>query len=98
MKALERKIVSGFATALIVLFFVTAVAWWNVARFRSTHYWVEHTREVLSELERTRSAVLSLQASARGFVLTGSDEVRTVGVRDPGRGARSRAVASSGSC
>jgi PAS domain S-box-containing protein len=73
--SLERKIVLGFAAALGVLLIATIAAWWNVARFRSTHYWVEHTREVLSRLEQTSSEVLGMQASTRGFVLTGSDDV-----------------------
>lgn len=75
MKRLERKIFLGFGAALLVLALVTAAAWWNVARFTGTQYWVEHTRDVLSELEATRSSILGMQSSARGFVLTGSDQV-----------------------
>jgi PAS domain S-box-containing protein len=73
--SLERKIVLGFAAALVVLLLVTAAAWWNVARFRSTQYWVNHNREVLSRIEQTRGNILSMLASGRGFILTGSDEV-----------------------
>jgi PAS domain S-box-containing protein len=73
--SLERKIALGFGAALFVLLLVTAAAWWNVAQFQGTHYWVERTREGLSRLERTLSDVLAMQASTRGFVLTGSDEV-----------------------
>jgi PAS domain S-box-containing protein len=36
---------------------------------------MEHTREVLSELDELTTAVLSMQASTRGFVLTGTEEV-----------------------
>ena len=73
--SLERKIILGFSATLLVLLLVTAAAWWNAARFRGTHYWVEHTREVLSCLEQLTSDVLAMQASTRGFVITGSDEV-----------------------
>jgi PAS domain S-box-containing protein len=72
---LERKIILGFSATLVVLFLVTAAAWWNAARFRGTHFWVEHTREILSSLERLTSDVLAMQASTRGFVITGSDDV-----------------------
>lgn len=73
--SLERKITLGFSATLLVLLLVTAAAWWNAARFRSTHYWVEHTREILSSLQQLTSDVLAMQASTRGFVITGSDEV-----------------------
>jgi PAS domain S-box-containing protein len=73
--ALDRKIVLGLGTALLVLFLVTAVSWWNVARSQRTQFWVGHSREVLSQLEQLLTDVLGMQASARGFVLTGSEEV-----------------------
>ena len=73
--SLERKIAFGLGAALVVLLLVTAAAWWNVARFKSTHFWVEHTREVLSQLEQVAGEVLTMQASATGFMLTASDEV-----------------------
>ena len=73
--SLERKIAVGFGAALVVLLLVTAAAWWNVARFRSTHYWVEHTREVLSQLEQIAGEVIMMQAGVSAFMLTASDEV-----------------------
>lgn len=73
--SLERKIALGFGSAIFVLLLVTTAAWWNVARFRGTQFWVERSREVLSNLEQALSDVLSMQASTRGFVLTGSDDV-----------------------
>jgi PAS domain S-box-containing protein len=72
--SLERKVTLGFAAALIVLVLVSIAAWWNVARFRSTLYWVDRARQALNWLEQTRSDVLSMQAGVRGFALTGSDE------------------------
>jgi PAS domain S-box-containing protein len=73
--SLERKIALGFGTALFVSLLVTGAAWWNVARFRSTHYWIDHTREILSRLEQMLTELVTMQASARGFVLTGSDDM-----------------------
>lgn len=73
--SLERKISLGFGAALFVLLMIIGSVWWTVARFQSTHHWVEHTREVLSTLEQALNDMLSMQASTRGFVLTGHDEV-----------------------
>ena len=73
--SLERRLALGFGAAGLVLIVVTAAACWNVARFQGTHFWVEHSREVLSNLEQAASDVLGMQSSARGFVLTGSDDI-----------------------
>lgn len=73
--SLERKIALGFGTALFVLLLVTIAAWWNVVRFQNTQNWVEHTREVLGRLDQVLRDMLGMQASARGYVLSGSDDV-----------------------
>ena len=73
--SLERKIAIGLGVAWVVLALVTAAAWWNTARFKSTHYWVGHTREVIDHLEQLSNEILTLHASASGFVLTASDEL-----------------------
>lgn len=73
--SLERKIVLGFTAAVAVLTLVTIAAWWNMVRFKGTLYWVEHTREVISQLEETASELLAMQTSTRGFVITGTEEV-----------------------
>lgn len=73
--SLERRIVLGFGAAIGVLLLVMSAAWWNAAQFSGTQYWVDRTRQLLAELEAARGAVLGMQASVRGFILTGSDEM-----------------------
>src|SRR4051794_23146430 len=56
-RSLQRNLTFGFGAAGVVLILVTAAACWNMARFQGTHHWVEHTREVLSDLEQARSDI-----------------------------------------
>jgi PAS domain S-box-containing protein len=73
--SLERNLALVFGAAAGMLLLLSVLTWWNIARFQDTRSWVEHTREVLQNLEQARSELLTMQASARGFVLTGSEEV-----------------------
>lgn len=75
MLTLERKIGLGFGAALIVLIASAIAAWWTVDRFSGTHQWVNHTREILGQLDQARSHILEMQSGVRGFVLTGQPEL-----------------------
>lgn len=72
---LERKITLGFATAVFALLLIGASAWFNAARFSAALQRVDHTHDVLDRLDRVTTDILSMQTSARGFVLTGSESV-----------------------
>ncbi len=74
-RPLERKITLGFGAAIAALLLIGAAAWWSAARFKGTVYWVNHTQEVRTALERAFADVLSLQANARGFVLAGDESL-----------------------
>ena len=71
----ERKVTLGFAIAALALLLIGGAAWWSATRYKSTFLRVNHTHEVLNELEGVLVDVLSMQTSTRGFVLTGSEEV-----------------------
>jgi PAS domain S-box-containing protein len=73
--ALERKIALGLGAAVAAVLLATGASWWTVAGYRETHAWVGRTRDILMHLQETLSHVLGMQASVRGFVLTGDDEV-----------------------
>lgn len=65
----------GFAAAALVLLLAGGTAWWNARRLNESRLWVDHTHQVLIRLEEVLTSELSMQTSARGFVITGSDEV-----------------------
>jgi PAS domain S-box-containing protein len=72
---IEKKIAASFGAGVLVLLFVGAAAAWNAHRFEDTFRRVDHTHAVLSSLEQTLIGVLGMQASSRGFVITGQETV-----------------------
>jgi PAS domain S-box-containing protein len=72
--SLEKRLVLGFGAALLLVLLVTAAAWWNLSRFRSTYRWINHTHEVISRLEQAIGHLVTMQASTRGFVITGQED------------------------
>ncbi|HEY1111067.1 MAG TPA: CHASE3 domain-containing protein, partial [Opitutaceae bacterium] len=73
--SLERKIVLGFGGALLFVTFIFLSAAGGVGLVRETTQWVNHTRDVISRLERLVVDLLTMQSASRGYMLTGSDEV-----------------------
>jgi PAS domain S-box-containing protein len=70
---LEKKIALGFAVALGCMLALAGAAWRSAARFAETFRWVDHTHEVLYELESSLTDALNIQTSTRGFLLTGRE-------------------------
>lgn len=58
----------------LVLLLITAAAVWNAARFDATFERVNHTHNVLAELERLLIGVMGMQSRTRTYVLSGSDQ------------------------
>ena len=69
----ERRIQGGFAAALACLVTVGIVAALSVARSREERAGVEHTWNVITQLEALLTAVVDTEAAQRGYLLTGSD-------------------------
>ncbi len=72
---IEKKIAAGFGVGVLVLLLVGGAAVWNAHRFEDTFRSVDHAHTVLSHLEQTLIGVLSMQASSRGFLITGQEAV-----------------------
>jgi PAS domain S-box-containing protein len=73
VKSLERKIAFVFGTAVFVLLLVTVVAAWNAERFRGSYVWVKETYEIFVRLDQVITDLLGMEASTRGFQLTGDE-------------------------
>jgi PAS domain S-box-containing protein len=79
--ALERKILLGFGSALLLLLAAGASAWINARRADRIFLSVDRTHQVINRLEHVLTDVLTMQASTRGFVLSGNaDQLRTIPV------------------
>lgn len=71
--SLERKIFLGFGSALFLLLLVTGATVLNATRFRDAYAWVRQTYLTLVRLDQVLTEILGMEASVRGFQLTGDD-------------------------
>ncbi len=60
-----------FAVAGVVLFLVTS--WNDSQRAKQTQHWINHTNEVIRQLDIIYNTVLSEESSVRGYTISGND-------------------------
>jgi CHASE3 domain sensor protein len=70
---LNRKVLLAFGSALLTLVVVGAISYRGLVVSSESDLWVRHTHEVLASLQDLGSAMRSIEASSRGFVLTGKE-------------------------
>jgi PAS domain S-box-containing protein len=73
--SIGKQIAVGFGIALAFLLAIGAAAQWSVARNAETFHRVERTHQVLIRLEQTFKGLLDLESKARGYFITGNDQV-----------------------
>jgi signal transduction histidine kinase len=71
-ETVERKTLLGFVAAVVMLVLVSGVGILSVRGYGRSTQWVEHTHEVISELEAVTAALSSAEAARRGFLATGT--------------------------
>jgi len=67
------KLYAGFGTALVIMAVLSAVAYNNISNLTSTASQVEHTHEVLGELEAVLGWLKDAETGQRGYVITRED-------------------------
>jgi PAS domain S-box-containing protein len=60
-----------FAVAGVVLFLITS--WKDSQRVKQTQYWINHTNEVIRQLDIIYNTVLAEESSVRGYTISGND-------------------------
>ena len=70
---LDRKIQLAFGSAILTLLFVGVISYHAMEVSSESDRWVRHTHEVLESLQDLLSSMQDLEASSRGFVLTGKE-------------------------
>jgi PAS domain S-box-containing protein len=68
---LARKIKLAFACAILTLLVVGAICYRAVGVSSESDRWVVHTNSVLTNLQDLLAAMLTIESSTRGYVLTG---------------------------
>jgi PAS domain S-box-containing protein len=64
----------GIGLGFAFLLLASMAAYWSSAYSLVTFKWVEHTQQVLDDLNSTRAAILDVETGARGFVITGNED------------------------
>jgi PAS domain S-box-containing protein len=67
---LNRKVQLAYGCGVLLLLIVGAISYRGTVVSSESDQWVRHTHEVLESLQDLQSAMLSVESSARGFVLT----------------------------
>ena len=65
----------AFGSAILILLVVGALSYRTIAESSESDRWVRHSHEVMENLEGMLLAVVSLESSYRGFVLTGEESL-----------------------
>ncbi|MFZ0955977.1 MAG: PAS domain S-box protein, partial [Candidatus Sulfotelmatobacter sp.] len=69
----DRKVQLAFGAAILALLLGGAVSLRTTIIFSESDHWVAHTHEVLEKLHDLSSTMEDVEASCRGFVLTGNE-------------------------
>ncbi len=71
--SLENKIAAGFAAALLLLALFGALAWKNARQFEDVLDSVEHTHQLLYQLEGCLNHLVKIQTESQRYLLTGDE-------------------------
>jgi CheY-like chemotaxis protein/CHASE3 domain sensor protein len=70
---LEKKILAGFIICSAILLLVAVVSFRNSEQFIGSNQWVNHTHEVLNELDQVLISALNAETGERGYIITGKE-------------------------
>jgi CHASE3 domain sensor protein len=70
----ERRLTAGFALALLVLAINALVCYGSISRLIVNSNLVNHTREVLNDLESLVSTLREAEIAERSYIITGRRE------------------------
>jgi methyl-accepting chemotaxis protein WspA len=73
--SIKNKLTLGLGSIVVLILFLLALAYNNFSRLSDANQWDRHTLEVLIETNSMASTVLQVQASTRGFLLTGNESL-----------------------
>lgn len=71
--SIKNKLAYGLGAIVVLILFLLGIAYTNFSRLSEANRLDRHTLEVLLESSHITTAVLQVQASSRGFLLTGKE-------------------------
>ncbi len=70
----KRNIVIGFGFSLLLLILSSTASFISIRNLISSAGWVDHTNQIILELEKVNSLLTEAETSQRGYLLTGDPE------------------------
>ncbi|NYE61201.1 methyl-accepting chemotaxis protein WspA [Duganella sp. 1224] len=75
--SIKKKLASGFGVIVALIVVLLAMAYANFTKLSTASGWDLHTLQVLLEANQIETAMVQIQSSARGYLLTGDASVTT---------------------
>ncbi|HEV2348660.1 MAG TPA: diguanylate cyclase [Terriglobia bacterium] len=72
--SIEKLIQAGFALAIVVVAVIAFIAIQTTRKLIDDNYWVNHSEEILVELNSTLSTLVEAETGQRGYVITGDEQ------------------------
>lgn len=69
----KRNLLTSFGASLLILIVSSTASYLSIQSLLTANEWVNHTQEVIYNLNEGASTLIEAQTSMRGFIITGSD-------------------------
>ena len=69
----KRKVQIAFGSAIVILLIMGALSYRSIGLSNESDRWVQHTRDVLEELQNVNAAMAAISSSIRRYVITGEE-------------------------
>ncbi|MBP1205353.1 methyl-accepting chemotaxis protein WspA [Duganella sp. 1411] len=73
--SIKTKLGAGFGAIVAIILVLLALAYTNFSKLSAANAWDRHTLQVLLEANRIETALVQIQTSTRGFMLTGEESL-----------------------
>ncbi|NVM80099.1 methyl-accepting chemotaxis protein WspA [Duganella sp. SG902] len=73
--SIKKKLAGGFGAIVVIIVALLAMAYANFTKLSTANEWDKHTLRVLLEAGEVETAMIQIQNSTRGFMLTGEESI-----------------------
>ncbi|MYM26208.1 HAMP domain-containing protein [Duganella sp. FT135W] len=73
--SIKKKLASGFGAIVVIIVVLLVLAYTNFGKLSIASGWDRHTLEVLIEAGEIDTAMVQIQSSVRGFLITGDESI-----------------------
>ncbi|HWW73101.1 MAG TPA: CHASE3 domain-containing protein, partial [Duganella sp.] len=73
--SIKTKLAAGFGAIVAIILILLTLAYTNFSKLSRASEWDRHTLQVLLEANQIETALVQIQTSTRGFMLTGEESL-----------------------